>query len=98
MSEQAKSLYSSINPVHHPNSEDQNDPTSSPWLPGVWRRFPWIGIGALCFAISGTAVMIAVLIASNGRPITDWSVQPSVYLAIATTIVNILIRVALAEG
>jgi hypothetical protein len=57
-----------------------------------------MGIAALCFALCAVAVMIAVPVVSNERPISDWTVQPSVLLALATTTANILICYALAKG
>ena len=41
---------------------------------------------------------MAILILSNGQPIAKWSIQPTVYLAIASAVTNILIHFALAEG
>jgi hypothetical protein len=42
--------------------------------------------------------MITVLVVSNEHPISSWAVQPSVLLAIASTVANILIRYSLSEG
>ena len=51
-------------------------------------------LGALC----GLAAAIAVLFVSNEQPTKDWSVQPTVYLAIASAATNILLHLALAEA
>ena len=69
-----------------------------PWSPGIFSRLPWLGIAALTGAALGVAASIAILTASNGKPISSWSVQPTVYLAIAATLTNIMLHFALSEG
>jgi hypothetical protein len=68
------------------------------WKTGAFARLPWSGFAALLGAVVGMAGSIAILIASNGVPITKWSIQPTVYLSITSTITNILIHYALSEG
>ncbi|KAI9887435.1 MAG: hypothetical protein M1823_000772 [Watsoniomyces obsoletus] len=69
-----------------------------PWRPGVWTRIPWLGFLALIGVLLGISASIVVLVISNGDPITAWKVQPTVYLAIASTITNVLLHFALTEG
>jgi len=71
---------------------------SNPWHPGGFARLPWPAFAALLGAIGGIAASIAVLILSNRVPITEWSFQPTVYLSIISTITNIMIHYALAQG
>ncbi|KAM0460082.1 hypothetical protein ACHAO4_002212 [Trichoderma viride] len=68
------------------------------WSPGIIRRLPYIGILALVGCIACIAASVGILVASNGQPIDDWSVSPTVYLALLTTALNILARVAFGEG
>src|SRR5271168_561677 len=72
--------------------------TRKPGKPGAFKRLPWSGFGALIAAILGVGTSIAILITSNNQPITGWTFQPTVYLAIASTLTNILIHYAFAQG
>ena len=49
-------------------------------------------------ALLGVAASVIILIQSNGQPTKKWSLQPTVYLAIASTITNIVLHFALTEG
>lgn len=69
-----------------------------PWLPGVLKHVPWLGLCALVVSISCMAVSIAVLVMSNGRLVTSWWIQPTVFLAAASATANIALQFALAEG
>ncbi len=69
-----------------------------PWNPGFVARLPWLGLGSWIGSLLGVAASVAVLLISNGQPITKWSIQPTVYLAIASAVTNILLHFALAEG
>ena len=70
----------------------------NPWHPGVFARLPWASFAALLGAICGVAGSIGVLVVSDGIPITRWSFQPTVYLSILSTITNIMVHYALADG
>ena len=62
------------------------------WLPGFWIRFPWrviLPLVACLVCLSGT---IAILVRSDGQPVDHWSVSPTVYLALLTTILNMSLR------
>lgn len=43
-------------------------------------------------------VDIAILAASNGKPIASWKYAPSLYLSVAYTIGNILLSAAFSQG
>lgn len=68
------------------------------WLPGLVRRLPHKGIGAFLASLLAFAAAIAILVVSNGQSVASWTVQPTVYLTVAYTLNNILIRIALKEG
>ncbi|KAL8749203.1 MAG: hypothetical protein Q9184_006900 [Pyrenodesmia sp. 2 TL-2023] len=68
------------------------------WQPGFFRRIPWLGLTAMLGAILGVLGAVAVLYLSNNKPVQDWSVQPTVYLAIASAAINIFLHFALAEA
>ncbi|EEP79819.1 predicted protein [Uncinocarpus reesii 1704] len=78
----------------------QYDPLapSSPWRTGIWRRFPWTGYAALIIALCAAAVMIGVLVVSDGQEVSQWPVSPAVYLAVASAVANVLLSFALARG
>ena len=69
-----------------------------PWNPNVGRRIPWKGLGALLGGIAGIGAAVAILIMSDGQPTSKWSVQPAVYLAIASAVTNICIHFALGRA
>ncbi|PMD37659.1 hypothetical protein L207DRAFT_493212 [Hyaloscypha variabilis F] len=71
---------------------------SNPWYPGAFARLPWAAFAALLGAIVGIGGSTAVLILSDGVPITEWTFQPTVYLSIVSTITTIMIHYALAQG
>jgi Protein of unknown function (DUF3176) len=76
----------------------QTTPPASQWIPGFWRRLPFGAALSLPAIIITLILMISVLISSNNRPITEWPIQPSVYLAIGTAVTNILLAHALSQA
>lgn len=72
--------------------------TRNPWRPSPYHRFPWFGFGALLGALLGIALSVAILVGSDSQPTSKWTVQPTVYLAIASAITNITLHFALSEG
>ena len=78
----------------------QQSPMSNPapWLPGILKHVPWLGFFALGISISMMAVTIAILATSNKSPVTNWSIQPTVYLAVATAVANFTLQLAFAHG
>lgn len=68
------------------------------WHSGALVRFPWLGMGALLGSVLGIAASIAILIASDKKPISDWTFQPTVYLSIASTLTNITLYFAFTKG
>ncbi|KAL9632908.1 MAG: hypothetical protein Q9204_003612 [Flavoplaca sp. TL-2023a] len=77
---------------------DAIDKAGNPWQPGLFRRAPWLGLGAMLGALLGILAAIIILKVSDGQPIQNWSVQPTVYLAIATAATNIFLHYALIEA
>ncbi|KAM0255439.1 hypothetical protein ACHAQJ_005739 [Trichoderma viride] len=70
----------------------------SEWSPGILRRLPYSGILSLLGCILCIAATVAILKASDGQPTDDWSVSPTVYLALLTTALNRLAQFAFSEG
>ncbi|MCJ1390175.1 hypothetical protein MMC18_003033 [Xylographa bjoerkii] len=70
----------------------------APWLPGILRHVPWLGFVALWTSVSMMAVTAAILATSNRSPVTDWSIQPTVYLAVSTAICNFALQLAFCHG
>lgn len=70
----------------------------NPWKATAFRRLPILGFAALLGALLGVGASIAILIKSDGQPTKSWSLQPTVYLAIASTVTNIALHFALTEG
>lgn len=81
---------------HLPLSDNMH--TMNPWQPGVGKRIPWGGISCLLGVFCCGVVEIAILLASNGKPIDSWKYPPSLFLSMAYTIGNILLAGAFSQG
>ena len=75
-----------------------NPQGGNPWRTSVLRRLPWLGLAAFFGVLLCMAAAVAILMESDGQPTDSWSVQPTVYLAIASALANILLHFALAEA
>ena len=67
------------------------------WSPGL-QRSPWMALLAIFITVAAIATCIGILVGSDGKPVNRWTFQPTVYLAIATTVANICLHFAFAEG
>ncbi|KAL8995845.1 MAG: hypothetical protein Q9169_004497 [Polycauliona sp. 2 TL-2023] len=70
----------------------------NPWKPSLLHRAPWLGLIAFLGALVGILAAAAILYISNNKPVQEWSVQPTVYLAIASAATNILLHFALTQA
>lgn len=77
---------------------DVIDKKGNPWQPSFFRRAPWLGLLAMLGASIGVLAAIIVLQLSNNKSVDDWTVQPTVYLAIASAATNIFLHFALTEA
>lgn len=68
------------------------------WVPGIWAQLPIKGLLAIAFALICIAGSIAILVRSDGAPVENWRVSPTVYLALFTTGINLSARLAFKEG
>ena len=85
-------------------SEVSEDPEKAPngsieashstWMTTVFRIGPLAGLFSMLTAISAMITSLGVLVGSNGRPVVNWSVPPSTYLAVLTAIANLGMRYA----
>ncbi|KAF2233588.1 hypothetical protein EV356DRAFT_503389 [Viridothelium virens] len=62
------------------------------------RKGPLLGLCALIFQLLTIPASFLVLAMSNGRPVTSWKFQPTVYLAIMTAVGNSVMRFAAVQG
>ncbi|KAK3994700.1 hypothetical protein QBC44DRAFT_285417 [Cladorrhinum sp. PSN332] len=70
----------------------------APWTPGTWPRFPWIASLSLLLSLCAAGCMIFIAAMADHSNVSSWTVSPPVLLAIASTLANTLIHVALARG
>ncbi|KAG6364767.1 hypothetical protein INS49_006371 [Diaporthe citri] len=68
------------------------------WHPGIWARFPHRAVWSVVGCLAATAASIIILFESDGQPTEKWAVSPTVYLAILTTVTNVLSKVAFRDG
>lgn len=90
-----KTAFSNPRPLEY---DYQSIQKGSPWQPGFIRRTPWAGLGAMLGALFGVLAGVLVLYFSDNQPVEDWTVQPTVYLAIASAATNIFLHFALTEA
>lgn len=76
---------------------DVIDKKGNSWQPSL-SRAPWFGLIAMLGALIGVLAAIIVLYVSNNKSIDGWTVQPTVYLAIASAATNIFLPFALTEA
>ena len=68
------------------------------WRPTFFQQRPLVGIAALCVTIGCVFASLAVLVVSDGQAVVEWSIQPTVYLAIVTAIANASLALARLEA
>ncbi|KAL9070886.1 MAG: hypothetical protein Q9157_005662 [Trypethelium eluteriae] len=78
-------------------------PTSTPkrlerYKRSFLRKGPLLGLTAILFTLLSIPPSLLILWMSNGREVTSWKIQPTVYLAILTAIGNSAIRLAAIQG
>ncbi|KAF1833723.1 hypothetical protein BDW02DRAFT_569704 [Decorospora gaudefroyi] len=83
---------------HQAIIDTSQNPSLSTWRTGFWRRFPHTGVLALVVSILASASMIYIIRTSDGQPISSWTYQPTVWLAVSYTIANIALQYALARA
>ncbi|KAK5216845.1 hypothetical protein LTR72_010215 [Exophiala xenobiotica] len=69
-----------------------------PWSPGWIAHLPSLGVAALVGCVLCIAAVSGILVASDGRPINDWRIQPTVWLAVVSTAFNIMLHYGLSQG
>ncbi|RSL51505.1 hypothetical protein CEP54_011367 [Fusarium duplospermum] len=69
-----------------------------PWLAPSWRNFPYLASVCLLVAVLGMASAFLVLYLANDSPIDSWAIAPTVYLSIAATLSNSMLRAAFRSG
>ncbi|KAK6440510.1 hypothetical protein LTR95_003268 [Oleoguttula sp. CCFEE 5521] len=69
--------------------------TKRPRVRPHWVQWgPLAGLAALCLTVGCSAFALAILIASNNQPVDSWTVQPTVYIAVAAAIANTAVAFA----
>jgi hypothetical protein len=68
------------------------------WQPGVVKRAPWLAITALVSVMLCVAACATILLISNDQPTAHWKVQPTVWLALLSAVINALLAFALGIG
>ncbi|KAH7346843.1 hypothetical protein BKA65DRAFT_595279 [Rhexocercosporidium sp. MPI-PUGE-AT-0058] len=86
-----------------PNGEESSERESENWEPGFRKRFPWMGIGCLLTAILITVAEIIILVKSDGKSVSQWtlkgkSVAPNVILSILNSCAGVCFAIAVAQG
>ncbi len=72
----------------------------SKWLPGYWKRFPFIGAFALTCIATLACIALGVLIGSDGVSTSTWPqrIAPNVVLSMINAISSLALTLAVSEG
>ncbi|KAI9868625.1 MAG: hypothetical protein M1813_004475 [Trichoglossum hirsutum] len=65
---------------------------------GIFANIPYLGLSAVAGVIACIAAAVTVLVHSNGQQIHQWSVQPTVWLAVISAIAGACLHFALVQG
>ena len=68
------------------------------WHPSPFQIRPLAGIFAVLVAICSIFASLAILVASDKQPITNWTIPPTVYLAIVAAIANSALHLARSQA
>ena len=68
--------------------------TQETWNPTWLQMRPLLGLAALSVTAGAMIASLAILLSSNNKPVHSWPIQPTVYLAIASTVALASLRVA----
>ncbi|RSL69093.1 hypothetical protein CEP53_002375 [Fusarium sp. AF-6] len=79
-------------------SDASSQEQTIPWLAPSWRNFPYLASVYLLVAVLGMASAFLVLYLANDSPIDSWALAPTVYLSIAATLSNSMLRAAFRSG
>lgn len=72
----------------------------SKWLPGYWKRFPFVGAFALACITLMACIGLGVLIGSDGVSTSVWPtrIAPNVVLSMINAVSSLALMVAVGEG
>lgn len=80
-----------LHDIQRSNEDADSTRESENWEPGFWKRFPWMGFGCLFMAILITVAEIIILVMSDGKSVSQWtvrgkSVAPNVILSVLNSV------------
>jgi hypothetical protein len=70
---------------------------SRAWKTRLWTRFPMLVLLSLFGVLVAMGLALLVLVLADGSVVDDWPVTPTVYLSLAATLANALLRFAFSE-
>ena len=91
-------------PVHDQKLDNDECPSHErPWRPGKVSQLPWTGLLSLILGFGCAIAALTISLMSQGKPLGYWTVrgrtiQPTVILALLTTLTNALLSYAYASG
>lgn len=78
----------------HGSSASPIEGAGEPWQAGSWRRFPFLTVLCLVGAVISMTIALVVLIIADDAQVDHWTLAPTVYLSIITTLTNAFLRFA----
>lgn len=70
---------------------------SRAWKIRLWTRFPMLVLLSFFGVLIAMGLALLVLVLADGSAVDDWPVTPTVYLSLAATLANALLRFAFSE-
>ncbi|KAK6442475.1 hypothetical protein LTR95_001307, partial [Oleoguttula sp. CCFEE 5521] len=96
-----KTVTQTVRPVSSSDDEAASEANAeAAWAPGFWKRFPWLGFGALFTILLCSMGSILTLMLSNGRSETRWveKLPPNVILNGLNNVQNLCFGMAIGNG
>lgn len=77
---------------------NRSESSGAHWRPSIVQIGPLVGIAALLLGVAQVIAAFGVLVAADGDRVSNWKIQPTVYLAVLTAISNKALSFAVIQG
>ena len=80
--------------------DDNGAESLASWLPGYWKRFPYLGVASLFSITVLAAIALGILCGSDNVSTSVWpqKIAPNVVLSMVNALSSLALMVAISEG